>query len=120
MTLRTMKKTMGITHIGLCYLTTIPVKSSFFGLVLIASLLQFACNASYHSWHTNETGNYDYRNHCDTDHCKPFVSHAIHLEVEPTGEMSQVFYNIDPLRLNSQPIVLNKVIHLTGSALGAE
>lgn len=45
-----------------------------------------------------------------------FTGQAIHLEVEPTGELSQVFYNIDPATTAYKPLKLKKLAHITGHA----
>jgi hypothetical protein len=43
-----------------------------------------------------------------------FLAAPVHLEIEPIGEMSQVFYHVDPKMLPSTPIHLRKTVHITG------
>jgi hypothetical protein len=57
---------------------------------------------------------------CLQERFRYFSGQSVHLEVEPTGAMSQVIYNIDPQDLKSRPIVLNKVVKVSGTASGAE
>lgn len=57
---------------------------------------------------------------CLQDRFRYFSGQSVHLEIEPTGEMSQVIYNIDPKDLKSSPIVLNKIVKISGSATGVD
>lgn len=59
-------------------------------------------------------------NYCAQGRFKVFSGQAVHLEIEPTGEMSQVFYNIDPASTLLKPVTLNKTAHISGHATGAE
>lgn len=49
-----------------------------------------------------------------------FKDKIIHLEVEPAGNLSQVFYNIDSNKLQQNPIVLNPSSIISGRAVGLE
>ncbi len=57
---------------------------------------------------------------CERGRFRAFSDRAVHLEIEPTGETSQVFYNINPNTMLSQPVVLHKAAHLSGQAVGAD
>lgn len=49
-----------------------------------------------------------------------FRDKIIHLEVEPAGNLSQVFYNIDSNKLSQNPIVLNQLAVVSGKAIGID
>ncbi len=52
---------------------------------------------------------------CDDGRFKHFAGQAVHLEIEPTDELSQVFYNIDPLNCAKHAIALKTASHVTGT-----
>lgn len=49
-----------------------------------------------------------------------FLGQNVHLEIETAGGTSQIFYNIDPLTLTKEPIILQKIVRISGRAFGAE
>lgn len=56
----------------------------------------------------------DYVQDQNNNHFQTFLTAPIHVEIEPIGEMSQVFYHVDPKMLALTPIRLRKTVHITG------
>lgn len=81
-----------------------------------------ACTGSDESSNllTETLGDYVCKDKCDRAYFKPFNGQSVHLEIEPTGELSQVFYNIDPGNLSSTPLVLKSSVLISGQAVGAD
>lgn len=63
---------------------------------------------------------YACKGQCDSGRFKMFSGRAVHLEIEPMGEMTQVFYNIEAKSLSTTPVVLKNVIEISGHAQGAD
>lgn len=114
-----MKKITAIMFIGSLPSATILVKACL--LPIFFALLSMGCDFNDNSSNTiNSKNDHSCGAQCDQGRFKIFSGQAVHLEIEPTGEISQVFYNIDPSSLGKQPIMLNKIAHIRGQAIGAQ
>ena len=117
-----MKNSIAITSTGSSDLATTPVKCAcysvatsviIFGLALFTTM---SCQDPVFSNPITSKSELACGSFCD-GRFKMFSRQAVHLEIEPTGERSQVFYNIDPATFIDQPIMLNNTVHITGQAL---
>lgn len=88
-------------------------------LTLFLSLAPLACKPNDHATDNSDSiASYACRGACER--FEPFVGKMVHLEIEPTGEMSQVFYNIDPAVLAIAPLILQNVADVNGKATGMD
>lgn len=100
-----------------------PFKAALRLIVLVPIVLPLACGSADEDAIAirNPISDYVCKDNCEVGRFfKPFSRQAVHLEIEPTGEMSQVMYNVDPAHLKTHPLVLKKTIRVTGRAPGAE
>ncbi len=110
-----MKNYTVITSTGSFHLLTILVE-----LMLVCSFM--ACRPSDKSSDLLAENISDYlcQDKCDRAYFKPFSGKSVHVEVEPTGELAQVFYNVDPETIAKNPLVLNETVQITGKIVGDE
>jgi len=112
---------MKTTPIGSFRLVMIRARKSLLAL----SALWCACLMSCQS-HDNHLQisvesdiNYGCQKDCELSSANKLFDLPVHLEVEPVGQMPQVFYHVKPKSLVSNPIVLRQIIHINGSAASA-
>lgn len=96
--------------------TAIAPTGSFLLLKVVSIVLFASCNGPDRSSDllAETLSDYICQDKCDRAYFKPFTSHTIHLEVEPNGLMSQIFYYVDPALLSSDPIILSEPVEITG------
>ncbi len=114
--------------IGLFRLVTILVRSepgrkailSLTWCILLTPLT--SCEVSpFSSGLLNESqSDYGCTHNCERFGFKAFSGQTVHLEIEPVGQLTQVFYYVDPKILKTTPIVLRDIIEVKGFAPGAE
>ncbi|HXW52609.1 MAG TPA: hypothetical protein VEL47_00760 [Myxococcota bacterium] len=109
--------------IGSFRLATIPVRSSWTVILQCVGvlLLTEACDPSSNLKAIGESQiDYNCQNKCEQHDFTTFSGKAVHLEIEPIGEIAQVFYYVDTKNLKTTPITLRNVIKVKGRAPGAE
>lgn len=121
-----MRRNIVTTHIGSFHLAMILVnrEMSKFILVGISLLLGLAllcsCDKANHGDLSLSTStsliDYYCESNCLNNH-PPINTYVVHIEVEPTGGDSQIFYNIFPSSLSKNPIILKRTHHLNGRAI---
>lgn len=104
-----MKNTTVITRIGL----------SNFAKILVSCCFLAACHGYENSDPMADAlSDYICQDKCDRVYFKPFKDQMVHIEIEPAGEMSQIFYNVEPENLSSSPIILREPVNVSGTVVG--